>query len=385
MTEDKPNEEMVVTPWEVKGKIDYMKLIKQFGTQFITPELRKRLASYSNGEEHLFLRRGLYFSHRDLNWILDMYDKGEKFALYTGRGPSGRTHIGHLVAWHLTKFLQDKFDAELYFQITDDEKFLFKEHLKLDETIQLGYDNALDVIAIGFDPKKTYLIHDVRDIDLLYHTAIRVAKRVTFSTARAVFGFKNDSNIGQIFFPSIQAVPAFLPSLVHKKKVPVLIPSAIDQDPYWRIARDIAHKLGFYKPAAIQGMFLPGLLEGGKMSSSIEESAIFTTDTPKAAKKKVMKAFTGGRVSVEEQRKLGGNPNICSVFQYFRYLFEPDDKKLKQIETECRNGERLCGECKLELAEKIGKFLIEHQEKREKAKDIIDEFSSDRLREKLKE
>jgi len=33
------NEDMLVTPWEVRGKIDYDRLIKEFGTQRITPEL----------------------------------------------------------------------------------------------------------------------------------------------------------------------------------------------------------------------------------------------------------------------------------------------------------------------------------------------------------
>jgi len=37
-------EDFVVTPWEVKGSIDYDRLITQFGTERITPELLDRLA-----------------------------------------------------------------------------------------------------------------------------------------------------------------------------------------------------------------------------------------------------------------------------------------------------------------------------------------------------
>ena len=94
-------EEMVVTPWTVSGKIDYSRLIEEFGTQPLTEDLLKRIEKHA-GELHLQLRRGLFFSHRDLDWILDLYEAGKPFVLYTGRGPSGPVHIGHLVPWIFT-------------------------------------------------------------------------------------------------------------------------------------------------------------------------------------------------------------------------------------------------------------------------------------------
>ena len=115
-----------VTPWKVEGDIDYNRLIKDFGTEPINDELLARLKKHTR-EIHHFLRRKIFFSHRDMKWVLDEYEKGNKFYLYTGRGPSGNTHIGHLVPWIFTKWLQDKFDADLWFQLTDDEKYLFNE------------------------------------------------------------------------------------------------------------------------------------------------------------------------------------------------------------------------------------------------------------------
>lgn len=363
---------MEVTPWEVKGEIDYKKLIKEFGTEALTDNILKRIEKHT-GSLHMFLRRKLFFSHRDLKWLFDEYEKGNKFYLYTGRGPSGKTHIGHLVTWMFTKWMQDKFKAELWFQMTDDEKFLFKK-LELEETINYAHDNALDVIAVGFDPQKTKIFLDTEYAKTLYPEALKVAKKITFSTAKAVFGFTNKNNVGQIFFTSMQSVPAFLPSKIKEKNIPCLIPYAIDQDPHFRVCRDVLPKLGYYKPAAIHSIFLPGLAQGGKMSASDPYSAIFTTDDAKTVKKKVGKAFTGGRESVEEQRKKGGNPEICSVFKYFYMLFEPDDKLLKERENKCKSGKILCGECKVCLTEKINKFLEEHQKKREEAKKVIEKF-----------
>jgi len=369
-----PNEEeMIVTPWEVRGKIDYEKLIREFGTQPLTDELFNRMKK-DFGELHLQLRRKLFFSHRDFDLILDRHEKGQKFVLYTGRGPSGPVHIGHLVPWIFTKYLQGKFNTRLYFQMTDDEKFVIEDDIALEETTKFGYENALDLIALGFKPENTSIIFDVKDIAALYDVALKVAKRVTYSTAKAVFGFQDSTNIGWIFWPAIQAVPCFIHTKLTGENVPALIPAAVDQDPYWRITRDIAQKLGYHKPAQIHCRFVPGLGKGGKMSASEPETCIFTTDTPEDVKRKVWNAFTGGKPTVKEQRKTGGDPYVCTIFQYFVYLFEEDDKKLAELDKQCRAGEVICGDCKGILTERANKFLKEHQKKREKAKRELEKF-----------
>ncbi|HYS99061.1 MAG TPA: tryptophan--tRNA ligase [Thermoplasmata archaeon] len=367
-------EDFVVTPWEVTGQVDYDRLVTQFGTERITPELLERIRRVAK-DLHPMLRRGVFYSHRDMNWILDEYEKKNPFALYTGRGPSSGIHIGHMLPWFFTKWLQEKFRATLYFQITDDEKFLFKDFDDLGAATKVGYENILDIIAMGFDPKLTRIFLDTEYIRHLYPIAVEAAKRITYSTTQAVFGLQNSNNIGEIFYTSIQAAPAFLPSVEKGKPVPVLIPCGIDQDPHFRIARDVAPKLGYPKPALIHNKLLPSLLgPGGKMSASIPESSIFTTDTEAQAKRKVMNAFTGGRATVEEQRRLGANPYICSIFAQYNYIFEPDDGHLAEVERTCKNGERLCGDCKEELWGKVRDWLKKHHAAREKAKDHIEEF-----------
>jgi len=368
--------EFVVNPWEVRGQIDYDYLIKEFGTQRIDDKLLNRIKKHA-GELHYFLRRGIFFSHRDLDWVLDEYEKGNKFFLYTGRAPSGPVHMGHLIPWIFTKWLQDKFDVELWFQFPDEEKFLFKEDLTLEDTKRFTTDNMLDVIALGFDPKKTHFLIDTMHAKLMYKEACKVAKKITFSTTKAVFGFTNETNIGSIFYTAMQAVPAFLPSILKGKNIPCLIPYAIDQDAHFRVARDVIPKLGFYKPAAIHCIFLPGLggmMEQGKMSSSEEQTAIFTTDTPEIVKEKIVKyAFSGGQATVEEQRRKGGNPDVDVSYQWLTF-FEEDDKKLKQIREDYKSGRLLTGELKNILIDKLNAFLKEHQKKREKAKSQIDKF-----------
>ena len=364
---------MVVTPWEVRGKVDYERLIREFGTQPLTGDLLKRISMQTEGL-HPQLQRRLFFSHRDLDTVLDLYEEGTKFILYTGRGPSGPVHIGHIVPWIFTLHLQEKFGTRLYFQMTDDEKFLIDDETTLQETRKYAYDNALDLIALGFKPENTFIIYDVEDIDLIYDIALEVSKRITYSTARATFGFQDSTNVGWIFWPALQAAPCFIHKKLTGENVPALIPAAIDQDPYWRVTRDIAQKLGYHKPAQIHCRFLPGLGAGGKMSASEPETSIFMSDPPEVVKRKVWNAFTGGKGTASEQRKEGADPGVCSIFQYYYFLFEENDHKLATREQECKAGKRLCGDCKKDLTEKLNRFLAEHQRKREKAKDIIEEF-----------
>ena len=369
-----PGEDFVVTPWEVRGEVDYEKLVERFGTKRIDAPLLERIR-HAAGEVHPMLRRGIFYSHRDLDLILNAHAKKDPWVLYTGRGPSSGIHLGHILPWVFTRWMQERFGATLYFQVTDDEKFLFKDFERLDEATKIGYENILDIIAIGFDPAKTRIFLDTEYIHHLYPVAVQVAKRITFSTAKAVFGFDNANNLGEIFYTAMQSVPCFLASIEQGRPVPALIPCGIDQDPHFRVTRDIAEALGYPKPALVHNKLLPALTgPGSKMSASQPETSIFTTDTAKATRKKVNNAFTGGRASVEEQRRLGANPDVCSVFAYYQYLFEPSDEGLKTVETECRTGARLCGECKEQLLGKILPWMEKHQAAREAARDRVDEF-----------
>jgi tryptophanyl-tRNA synthetase len=71
-TDSQPHDQ-VVTPWDVQGSvtedgkqaaIDYDKLIDQFGTRRVDPALLERFEKVTGHRPHIFLRRGMFFSHR---------------------------------------------------------------------------------------------------------------------------------------------------------------------------------------------------------------------------------------------------------------------------------------------------------------------------------
>jgi len=322
---------------------------------------------------HVMLRRGVFFSHRDLDLILDDWASGGGFFLYTGRAPSLGMHIGHLIPFMLTKWVQEKFSVNVYIEITDDEKFLRNPEYTLEETRRWAYDNILDIIAVGFNPDKTFIFQNTEYIGKMYSLVIKIAKKVNFSEASAAFGLKPSSNIGTVFYPAIQLAPTFF------EQRRCLIPAGIDQDPYWRLQRDIAGSLGYLKAAQIHSKFLPPLTgPEGKMSSSIPESAVYLSDDPKTVERKVMKhAFSGGQPTADLQRKLGANLEDDVPYQWLYYFLEEDDSKIKRLEEDYASGRMLTGEVKQLLVEKLNSFLEKHRERRENARELVDVFKYD--------
>ncbi|KAF5003554.1 hypothetical protein F66182_16119, partial [Fusarium sp. NRRL 66182] len=115
--------EQEINPWDVQAAIDehgnalafdYEAISKKWATKLIDDELLQRFERLTGHKPHRWLRRGLFFSHRDFDRILDRYESGEPFFMYTGRGPSSDAlHLGHTIPFSFTKWLQDVFDVPL--------------------------------------------------------------------------------------------------------------------------------------------------------------------------------------------------------------------------------------------------------------------------------
>lgn len=373
---DKVDEDDVVNPWEVATSsatgVDYDKLIKRFGSTKIDDALLQRIEKVTGKPVHHLLRRGKFFSQRDMHIILDLYEQKKPFYLYTGRGPSSDSmHMGHLIPFIFTKWLQDTFDVPLVIQLTDDEKYLWKD-LTLEQANHMAFENAKDIIACGFDIEKTFIFSDLDFISnspAFYRNMCRVQKLVTYNQVKGIFGFGDSDCIGKISFPAIQASPSFSSSFPEifngRSDIPCLIPCAIDQDPYFRMTRDVAPRMNCLKPALIHSTFFPAL-QGAqtKMSASDPTSSIFVTDSDKQIKDKINKyAFSGGGATVEEHKEKGGNCDVDVSFQYLTFFMEDDDR-LEEIRKTYTSGELLTGFLKKELVEILQKLVGEHRQRR---------------------
>ncbi len=364
-----------INPYEVKGEIDYKKVVSDFGLKQISDQTLERFEKLAKGSYYA-MRRGIYFAERDLNWLMDQYEKGNRFYVYTGIAPSGGMHIGQTMQFQIAKWLQDRFDAEVLIMIPDEEKFLVKKNpaFTLENGHTLAMEDALDIAALGFDSRKTKIFLDTEYAKTLYKQAVRVSKYVTYSIIKDALGFGNDTNIGALFYTSFQAVPAFLKSVQAGKNIPCLIPMGVDQDVHFRIARNAIAKMGYYKPASLVSTFMPGLSMNPKMSASDPNNTIYLSDDEATVAKKVNKAITGQQDTLELQKKYGGNPDKCAVCQYYKYMFEPDDRKLAEILEGERKGTLLAGEHKKDLAMRINHFLKEHRTMKRKIEGKLEDF-----------
>lgn len=403
--------EQEINPWDVQAAVDengnvlefdYKAISEKWNTKLIDDALLERFERVTGHKPHRWLRRRLFFSHRDLELILDTYEKGEPFLLYTGRGPSSDSmHIGHTIPFEFTKWIQDVFDVPLVIMLTDDEKFLFKEKLKQHEVYQFARDNAKDIIAIGFDVKKTFIYIDSEFFTSGHNrhfslNSTEFEKLITNNQVRGAFGFDGSTNIGSNAFAAKQCVAAFASSYpfifgeegksYHRSKklaaIPCLIPCAIDQDPYFRIVRENCSRMELPspKPALIHSKFLTALQgAGGKMSASNPNSAIYMSDTEKNIKNKINKhAFSGGQETLELHREKGGNPDIDVPYQYLTY-FEDDDEKIAKLAEGYRKGDILTGEMKKACIDIMSDYVRNFQAARAKVTDeMLEEFMTPR-------
>jgi tryptophanyl-tRNA synthetase len=364
---------VTVTPWEVKGNIDYDRLIKEFGLKPLKniPEKFK---------ENVLFRRGIIFAHRDFNKIVEAIENKKPFVMMTGLMPTGKFHIGHMLVAQQMIFYQN-LGAKIYIAVADIEAYNARGQ-SLEDSRKIAIEQyILNYIALGLKPENCEIYFqsdrskDAKKSNAYYRLQNILAKHATFNEFKAVYG---EITPGKMVASLLQSADMFHAQLPEFEGVmPVIVPVGSDQDPHLRLARDLFKRVNIKKLNQLSSTyhkFMPGL-KGGKMSSSDATTYIALTDTPKEAEKKIKRyAFSGGRDTLEEHRKLGGNPDIDVSFQYLRFFFEEDDTKLKKIYDDYKSGILLSGELKQILVDKLNEFLAEHQKRREKAKTMLDKF-----------
>lgn len=416
----------MITPWEVEGVVNYRRLIEDFGLSDFS-ELRKLIPN-----AHKLMRRGVVFAHRDYERILEAMNKKESFAVMSGFMPSGEIHFGHKmtmdeIIWH------QKMGAKAFVAIADMEAHLVRG-ISWDKTKELGMKYVKSIIALGLE--KNSVIYFQSKNELVKDLAYELSSEVNFNEMRAIYGFTGDTSVSKAIVSLIQSADILHPQLKNfGGPKAVVVPVGADQDPHLRLTRDLASrmnlfslekiekgirvrskkneliekvaKLGFetkkfsghvdvfgdekeiereirnlevelggyafIPPSSTYHRFTTGLM-GGKMSSSKPESYISLFEKPENAAKKLRSAFTGGRATAEEQRKLGGIPESCVIFEFYSFHLVEDDRELERIREDCRSGKILCGECKKFAESLLLEFLKDHREKVNEAESKLEEY-----------
>ncbi|WAC05594.1 MAG: tryptophan--tRNA ligase [Methanoregula sp.] len=411
-----------INPWSNNQAVDIDKLFSEFGIEPIAPALADL------PEIPYFMRRGIVVGHRDYGQIASAIKYRAPFHILTGFMPSGHPHLGHLmvmkeVVWHVQQ------GGNGYVTVADREAHAVRG-TSWEKCGEFGKEYLSCLYALGFEGTTYYQSKNERLKDL----AFEAATKVNFSELSAIYGFSPETDLAHAESVITQVADILYPQ-IDRAPAPTLVPVGIDQDPHIRLTRGVAHKMrmftveerdgyisvrsknapdaplaavhkafagskkyeghvdirgmgcadvsrkvreiecahggyGFFTPSSTYHIFMPGL-NGGKMSSSIPDSIIGFFETEATVKKKVMSGITGGRMTLEEQKRLGGEPDKCSLYLLNLFHMITDDSELLKVRQKCMQGDITCGQCKKETAERVIAFLKDFRAKMDVAAEKI--------------
>jgi tryptophanyl-tRNA synthetase len=347
-------------PWGTSAVKNYDRLQSEFGIAPTAPLLKR----FKKPSTHL--SRGIDFGQRDLGVVLDAVDNNKPYAVMSGIKPDGAFHLGNkMTADDMIYFQSLSKKARVYYSIADVEAYA-DNGIPFTESSKTAVKNVADILALGLDPNRAVVYKQSEEMRVMRLSTV-FSRGVTNNMLKAIYG---ERQIGLYMSALIQAGDILMPQLPEfGGPKPVLVPVGADQDPHIRLSRDLAvryrSEFGFVPPSAVYHRLELALTGGYKMSKRVPESGFTLDDTPTEATKRVRSAFTGGRDTVEEQRRLGGRADICPVYDLYRFHFARNDEHVELVYNECTKGIRLCGECKQEAIGLVKAFLEEHHKRRD--------------------
>jgi tryptophanyl-tRNA synthetase len=347
-------------PWGTSAIKDYARLQSEFGIEPVAPLLPR----FKKPSSHM--RRGIDFGQRDLARIVEAVEKNKPYVVMSGIKPTGDFHLGtKMTADDMVYFQSLSKKGRVFYSVADVEAYA-DNGLSFEETAKTAVRNVADILALGLDPDRAVVYLQSEELKVMRLGTV-FSRGVTNNMLRAIYGERQIGLYMSALFQAGDILMPQLPELGGPK--PVLVPVGADQDPHIRLARDLAaryhEEYGFVPPSSVYHRLMLGLGGSDKMSKRSTDNLLTLDDTTKDASRKIMTAFTGGRDTVEEQRRLGGRPEICPVYDLYRFHFARDDKHVNLVYHECTKGIRLCGECKQEAVGLVKSFLEEHRKQRD--------------------
>jgi len=301
-----------------------------------------------------------------------------KTRVLSGMRPTGRLHLGnYLGAAKGMLELQNDPEYETFFTVVD----LHATTTPYDPSTlkESSREVFMDYLAIGLDPKKSGITIQSDLADLITQLSFYLSSVETVARMQHLPTYKDkvkqhpdNVTMALLNYPMLMAADI----LIYKAG---LVPVGIDQEPHLEVAREVARKmnekydLDFPVPKrfSTKSSYVPSLLGEGKMSKSVEGSAIDLTDDLDTIVKKLSKAPTdSGQGSLLP--KTGGVANLLQFVEIFH-----GKAKRKEYESQYLGRGIRYGELKNKLAEAIFAELEPIQERRKQLE--IDHEYVDRM------
>lgn len=352
--------EKTIDPYSSELIKDYARVIKDFGLESFSSKLFPK--------PNRLMRRGIIFGGRDLKIIARCIKEKKPYYVLTGIMPtSEKIHLGTKMVIENVRYFQEH-GAKTFVLVADLEAAAARG-VPLEEGRKRALEYQIPAyIALGLNPKKTIFYFQSENKEVM-NFAYEAAKKITLNEFRAVYG---KADPGRIMSAVTQVGDILYPQF--KERMPGIIPTGVDQDPHIRLTRDVVNRMKkkkFFLPSSIYHKFMPSLDGNLKMSKSQSESYIELPEEPKTACRKIKRALSGGRDTLEEHRRLGARIEQDMVFELLKQHLVEDDKELKKIHDDYKSGKMTSGEIKQLTCEKMTEFMNDFVKKLEKARKTL--------------
>ena len=357
---------------------ELVKELRVTGLNEAYPEQRERFAQWFE-EPHPYMSTGQVVGSRDADLFMQALADGERCKVVAAMSTDGPMHLGHMTLGNLLIYFHSLGAAvSLGFHDESDSR---------DAARANALERLLTLAAAGLDLNQTDAYLQL-DRPAVVATAFELGQATPLSVLNSALGLRLSSSATDTFLPLLR-----LADILHVQQPELggpchtLVIDGIGGDVYVRMARNIADKFGFTKPSALYLRPMrslttyddPGTGSAVEvMTNAVPQGRIAYSDHPDDVRRRIGRAYTGGRQTLAEQREKGGNPDprVCSVssLHAFHATLAPAD--YTALQKRCRSGELLCGQCKASATDN----LLEHLKLRRQAQDALPATTQRRAR-----
>jgi tryptophanyl-tRNA synthetase len=350
---------------------ELIKELRVTGLNEAYPDQRERLVQWFESP-HPYMKTGMIVGSRDADLFLQALTDGQRCKVIATVPIDGPMHLGNGSLVNMLAYFQN---------LGADVELGFRDELgEIGQARRAMQDALLTMFAVGLDPDRTkaYLQQDSPGI---VRTAFELGEAIPLSVLNSALGLRLRDSATDTFRPLLR-----LSDILHPQwpdsggPCRTLVLDGIGGDVYVRMARNVAERFGLIKPSALYLRMMRGLTTYNDprtgsavevMTNAVPAGRIAYDDDHQDVRRRVGRAYTGGRGTLEEQRELGGNPDprVCSVSSLHAFFATPDPDQYAQLQSQCRSGELLCGECKASATDGLLEYLREHRQRRDNLPD----------------
>lgn len=342
---------------------ELIKELRVTGLNEAYPQQRERFAQWFE-TPHPYILTGQIIGSRDADLFMQALADGERCKVVAAMATDGPMHLGDGALGNLLVYFQS-LGAEISLGFRD-------ESASREEARRAMLDRLLALAAVGLDLERMDAYLQL-DRSAVVESAFELGRATPLSVLNSALGLRLSSSVTDTFLPLLR-----LADTLHVQQLELggpcrtLVIDGIGGDVYVRMARNIADRFGFVKPSALYLRPMRSLTTYDDpatgsavevMTNAVPQGRISYEDSSEDIRRKIGRAYTGGRRTLEEQRKLGGNPDprVCSVSSLHAFHCTPDAGAYVAMQQRCRSGELLCGECKATATDKLLEYLAEHR------------------------